>query len=122
MSENIGTGFKKPECRDPKFYPVPGQVRDCLGGIIDFQIVGTDPSGSFITGPLSSDYAPTNMNPDGTFMICIESDAADYLLALADGNQFHITPAQATAYLGQWYPARVIAVLIGTTGDFSVGY
>lgn len=74
---------------------------------------------------MADDYAPDlgDLNPDGTFFICIETDAATYVVVLADGTQFTITAAQSTAHLGQWYPARIIKVLkAGTTGSFSVGY
>jgi hypothetical protein len=105
--------------------------------LINLQIVGTDPD--LDTQPvdgaaMAEDYFPgieestvnpgyTKVNPDGTFFITIETDAATYSVVLADGTQFTITPAQSTAHLGQWYPARLWKVLAdGTTGSFSVGY
>lgn len=141
MSEVItGAPFKKPGCTDMHQSgdaKVQSHLRDSIGGIIDLQIVGTDPD--LVTQPvdgaaLLADYEPgieestvnpgfTRVNPDGTFIICIETDAATYSVVLADGTQFTITPAQSTAYLGQWYPARLWKVLAdGTTGSFSVGY
>lgn len=118
------TWFKKPGCGDPP----KGNIRDSLGGIIDFQVVGTDPDGSFVTGASitvgTGDYAPAidDKNHDGTFLICIETDGGLYFVTLADGSDFIITPVQATAYLGQWLPMRIWSVNVGTTGDFSVGY
>ena len=139
MSEVINSPFVKPECGDMHQLgvdKVQAHLRDVLGGLINLQIVGTDPD---ISQPVDGlgmtvDYFPdleestlnpghTRVNPDGTFFICIETDAANYAVVLADGTQFMITPAQSTAYLGQWYPARLWKVLAtGTTGYFSVAY
>jgi len=140
MSEMVVTPFKKPKCGDMHqsgTEKVQAHLRDSLGGLIDLQVVGTDPD--LVTQPvdgnaMTEDYFPdttestvnpgyTRVNPDGTFFITIETDAATYSVVLADGTQFTITPAQATAHLGQWYPARLWKVLAdGTTGSFSVGY
>lgn len=136
MSEVLGSPFKKPKCGE--LYNLGNFIalKDVLGGLIDLQIVGTDPD---IDQPvdgnaMTEDYYPdtqestvnpgkTRVNPDGTFFICIETDAAQYAVVLADGTQFLITTVQSTAYLGQWYPARLLKVLeSGTTGFFSVGY
>ena len=129
MSEAVASPFKKPECGDMHQLgvdKVQAHVRDCLGGIIDLQIVGTDPdTAQPVDGAaLITDYIPSsgNVNPDGIFMITIESDAVSYIVVLADGHPFTITPTQATAYLGQWYPARLLRVCVGTEGLFSVGY
>lgn len=129
MSELISSPFNKPGCEDMHqvgLHKVQAHLRDSLGGLIDLQVVGTDPDQvGPVTSPLAEDYAPTlgTLNPDGTFMITIETDAAVYVVVLADGTQFTITATQSTAYLGQWYPARLLRVLAdGTTGDFSVGY
>ena len=140
MSEIIVTPFKKPKCGDMHQLgvdKVQAHLRDALGGLINLQVVGTDPD--LDTQPvdgaaMTDDYCPdleestvnpgyTRVNPDGTFFITIETDAATYSVVLADGTQFTITPAQSTAHLGQWYPARLWKVLAdGTTGSFSVGY
>ena len=140
MSEIVSTPFKKPHCGDMHqlgLDKVQAHLRDAIGGIINLQVVGTDPD--LATQPvdgaaMTEDYFPdleestvnpgyTRVNPDGTFFITIETDAATYSVVLADGTQFTITPAQSTAYLGQWYPARLWKVLMdGTTGSFSVGY
>ena len=128
MSEVHSTPFNKPDCGD--MHQLGGKVqahlRDVLGGLIDLQIVGTDPDqGKPIVVPLVDDYAPEmgTLNPDGTFMIVPETDNAVYIVVLADGTQFTITAVQSHAYLGQWYPARLLKVLAsGTTGNFSVGY
>lgn len=130
MSEVISSPFKKPECGDMHqsgVTKVQAHLRDALGGLINLQVVGTDPD---IVQPIdgnamTEDYVPTagNVNPDGTFFITIETDAATYTVALADGSLFTITPTQSTAHLGQWYPARLLRVYAsGTTGLFSVGY
>jgi len=97
-----------------------------IGGAIPFFLTETDP---VISGTASQvvdmtaeavDYAPSDIG-GGTFMICIETAAA-IEVQLADGNDFTITAAQATAYLGQWYPALLKKVYkVGTTGTFSVG-
>ena len=126
MSEVQSTPFKKPECGDMFNISNYQGLKDVLGGLINFQIVGTDPDivGAINGATMATDYEPAagNVNPDGTFFIVIETDAATYIVVLEDGTQFTITPVQATAYLGQWYPARLLKVLLGTTGSFSVGY
>ena len=130
MSEQLSSPFKKPECTDMHqsgVSKVQAHLRDALGGLINLQVVGTDPnySGPINGSALLDDYTPDagHVNPDGTFFICIETDAATYAVVLADGTQFTITAVQSTAYLGQWYPARLLKVLAeGTTGEFSVGY
>jgi hypothetical protein len=122
MSLVKNTGFKKMECGD--LHHSEQMIRDTGGGYVDFQIVGTDVTVGVITGiPTlnSGDYRPTELNPDGTFMICIEAVGVFYV-TLFDGSDFIITLVQSTAYLGQWYPAKIWSVNQGTTGDFSVGY
>ncbi len=126
MSESIDTGFKKQSCGD--MHHIEKMIRDSLGGIVDFQVVGTDPdingvkTGASITA-LTGNYAPGtgDKNPDGTFLICIETEGI-FFVNLADGSDFVITAVQAAAYLGQWYPAKLLSVNVDTTGDFSVGY
>ena len=130
MSTILTTPFKKPECGD--MHNLGGLstitvLRDVLGGILNFIVVGTDSSkvGPINGATMASDYAPTlgTLNPDGSFFICIETDNATYVVELADGTQFTITAAQSHAHLGMWYPARLIKVIkAGTTGSFSVGY
>jgi len=140
MSEVVSSPFKKPVCGDMHQSGqtnVQSHLRDAIGGLINLQIVGTDPdldSQPVDGAAMTEDYFPgieestvnpdfTRVNPDGTFFITIETDAATYSVVLADGTQFTITPAQSTAHLGQWYPARLYKVLAdGTTGSFSVGY
>lgn len=129
MSEVLNSPFKKPACGD--MHNIGGlatssQLRDVLGGLINLQIVGTDPD---VVGTVdvsaTGDYEPAegNVNPDGTFFIIPETDAATYVVILADGSQFTITAVQSTAYLGQPWPGRILKVLeAGTTGVFSVGY
>lgn len=127
MSQVLATPFKKPECGDMFTLGQITALKDVLGGLVNFQIVGTDPDyvGPIDGAALTDDYVPAagNVNPDGTFLINIETDAATYVVVLADGTQFTITATQSTAYLGQWYPARILRVIAdGTTGSFSVGY
>lgn len=125
MSVPENTGFKKPSCGNMFNLGGSSGLRDSIGGIVNLQIVGTDPDVGVVDGSaLAADYAPAagNKNPDGTFMICIETSGAVYHVRLADGTEFTITAVQSEAYAGQWYPARIIEVLVGTTGDFSVGY
>ena len=126
MSSIKDTGFKKQECGD--MFAIEKMIRDAVGGIVNFQIVGTDPevsgvkTGASITA-LTGDYAPAagDKNPDGTFLICIETEGI-FFISLADGSDFIISAVQAAAYLGQWYPAKLLSVNVGSTGDFSVGY
>jgi len=128
MSQLISSPFKKPECGDMFTLggmAVMSQLKDVLGGLINLQIVGTDPDYS---GPITltvDDYVPAegNVNPDGTFFIIPETNAATYIVGLADGTQFTITAAQTTAFLGQLMPYRLLKVFAsGTTGAFSVVY
>lgn len=137
MSEVVSTPFKKPKCGD--MFPLGGKatvtlLRDVLGGLVNLQIVGTDPD---IVQPvdgstMTENYCPGDgvsavtggprVNPDGTFFLIPET-AGVFVVVLADGTQFTITAVQSAAYLGQPYPARILCVLMaGTTGTFSVGY
>ena len=117
------TGFKKMECGD--LHHSEQMIRDTGGGYVDFQIVGTDPSIGVKTGAsitvATGDYRPDDLNPDRTFLICIEK-AGVFFVTLFDGSDFVITLVQSTAYLGQWYPAKIWSVNVSTSGDFSVGY
>ena len=125
MSESTTTGFKKQSCGDMHHIEKRTGLMDCLGGIINLQIAGTDPDVGVIVGnTMTDDYSPPDgaKNPDGTFFICIETSGAVYHVRLADGSEFVITAVQSAKYAGLWYPARIVEVLLGTTGDFSVGY
>lgn len=127
MSEVKNTGYQKMECGD-MHHQNKSMISDTGAGFVNLQVVGTDPdvsgvkTGASITA-LTGDYAPDtdNKNPDGTFMICIETEGI-FFVTLFDGSDFLITAVQAAAYLGTWYPARIWSVNVGTTGDFSVGY
>ena len=125
MSELIDTAFKKQSCGDMHQIGNVSLLKDVLGGLINLQYVGTDPD---YVGPITltvDDYVPAagNVNPDGTFFIIPETDAATYVVVLADGTQYTITGVQSTAYLGQPIPGRILKVLAaGTTGSFSVVY
>jgi hypothetical protein len=124
MSVSKSSLYKQPECGGFS----TGSLRDLFGGIVDLQIVGSDPNvngvktGASITN-LTGDYKPPSaFTNNGTFLITIETNAATYFVSLEDGTDYIITPAQATAYLGQWYPAKLMSVNVGTTGSFTVGY
>lgn len=122
MSEVTDSKNKKQSCGD--MHHIKEMLRDVLGGLLNLQVVGTDPDVGVIDGAtLTDSYSPAsaNKNPDGTFLICIES-VGIFFVSLADGSDFIITAAQSTAYLGQWYPAKILSVNVDTTGSFSVGY
>lgn len=101
----------------------PGALKDVRGNYVGFFINGTDPSvGVVDMAALADDFVADTLSPDGTFRICIETAAA-IEVQLSDGTDFTITTAQATAYLGRWYPANIRTVYkTGTTGTFSVGW
>jgi hypothetical protein len=127
MSLVKDTGYQKMECAD-MHHQNKVMLSDTGAGFVNLQIVGTDPNvsgvktGASITA-LTGDYSPAagNKNPDNTFLICIETVGVFYI-TLFDGTDFIISAVQAAAYEGQWYPARIYSVNVGTTGDFSVGY
>ena len=124
MSEVLSSPFNKPECGD-MFVANMNILRDVLGGLVNLQAVGTDPDYEGVITLVADDYVPAagNVNPDGTFFIIPETDAATYIVVFADGTQFTITAAQSTAFLGQPMPYRLIRVIAsGTTGSFSVVY
>ena len=129
MSEVKNTGFQKMECGDMHHNRKKFVLSDTGSGFVDLQIVGTDINEGVIIGAdIVADYTPgldaegnVCANPDGTFLICIET-AGVFYVTLFDGSDFVITLVQSTAYLGQWYPAKLESVNVGTTGDFSVGY
>ena len=123
MSEVKETGYNKMACGD-MHHQNKMMLSDTGAGFVNVQIVGTDPDvGVVIGNNLTTDYSPDdeNKNPDGTFMICIEATGV-FFVTLFDGTDFVITVVQSTAYLGQWYPARIYSVNVGTSGDFSVAY
>ena len=124
MSELLNTDLKRQACGG--LHHVANMLRDALGGILNLQVVGTDPDvAQPIDGSaLTEDYSPdgSHKNPDGTFLICIESDDGVYQVTLADGTMFTITAVQSSAYVGQWYPGKILSVNVGSTGLFSVGY
>jgi len=127
MSEIKSTGYQNMECGD-MHHQNKTMLSDTGAGFVNTQIVGTDPlvtgvkTGASITAA-GVDYSPAagSKNPDGTFLICIET-AGIFFVTLFDGSDFIITAVQSAAYLGQWYPARLWSVNVDTTGDFSVGY
>jgi hypothetical protein len=127
MSEIKDTGYHQMGCGD-MHHQNKTMLSDTGGGFVNLQVVGTDPhvsgvkTGASITA-LTGYYRPPaeHRNPDGTFLICIET-AGVFYVTLFDGSDFVITTVQSTVYLGQWYPGRIWSVNVGTTGDFSVGY
>jgi hypothetical protein len=122
MSESITSPFKQPECGQSML----GNIKDIFGVPVNLQIVGSDPNvngiktGASITAGTS--YAPDpEFTNNGTFKICIETEGVFYV-HLEDGTDFVISDAQSTRYLGEWYPANLLSVDHGTTGNFSIGY
>lgn len=103
------------------FVPTPLVLAGAGGSSVPFFVTSTDPAEGVIDmSAEGADFAPAN-HIGSTFIICIES-AAPIEVQLADGSDFTITAVQATAYLGQWYPALLKLVYkSGTTGTFSVG-
>lgn len=114
MSEIHTSPFVIPGCGGT----LSSGMKDALGGYINFQAVGTDPD---LVGPVTGAYVPDdgNVNPDGTFFLIPETDAAQYVVVLANGTEFTITGVQATAYLGTPIPMRILEV-ISSTGYYSV--
>lgn len=105
----------------------PGSIIGESGGTTPFFVTGTDPDiGGTVNQVIdmtteSVDYVSSELAMDGTFVICIES-AAPIVVQLGNGDDFTITTVQGTAYLGQWYPAKILKVYkTGTTGKFSPG-
>jgi hypothetical protein len=123
MSGSINSPYKQLECG----ISPTGVVKDVLGGAFDFQVIGSDPNvngiktGASITGGTGNYAPPAAHTNQGTFLICIETEGVFYV-HLEDGTDFIISAAQSLTYLGQWYPAKLLSVDVGTTGDFSVGY
>lgn len=120
MSDIKNSSYKNPSCGDLTV----GTLKDILGGFVHLQIVGTDPHVGIISGPgLAVDYAPPTEHTNyGTFKIIVETDNAIFYVTLEDGSDFIITAAQSHRYLGEWYPANLLSVNVGSTGNFSVGY
>ena len=137
MSDVKDTGYKKMQCGDMHHnaQTVKAVISDTSGaGFTNLQVVGTDVNlpGGFKTGAsitaVTGDYRPgvdanglPCTNPDGTFLIIPET-AGVFYVTLFDGSDFIISAVQSAAYLGQWYPAKIWSVNVGTTGDFTVGY
>jgi hypothetical protein len=100
----------------------PGAIRDAFGNFYGHFINGTPGDGIIDMSAETGNYIPAITAPDGTFRICIET-AAPIVVILADGHEFTVTQAQADAYIGDWLPMNIKAVVrTGTTGTFSVGY
>ena len=102
----------------------PVQVLGAGSTAVPFFLTGADPDLGGTANQVidmtteAADYAP---DPFFEFMICIETAAA-IEVQLANGDDFTITAAQATAYLGQFIPYKLMLVYkTGTTGTFSTG-
>lgn len=113
------------ECGGPA--PTPLVLAGAGGSGLPFFVAGTDPAIGGTVDQIvdmtteADDFTPSALMSGGTFIICIETDAP-IKVKLFDGSDFTITQAQATAYLGTWYPALLTLVYkAGTTGTFSVG-
>jgi hypothetical protein len=114
-----------PECGG--FIPDSEVLASESGGLLPLFVTGADPD---ISGTVSQivnmtteagDFIPAGLSSDKSFIICIETDAP-IEVQLFNGDDFTITQAQSTAYLGQWYPAKILRVYkTGTTGTFSTG-
>ena len=113
----------EPNKRKP--YP-PVQVRGAEGWVETINIANSDPDVGVVNmASLATDFIPKRRAADDSFMICIETAAAIKvrLIGQAVGEAFTITAAQAQAYLGKWYPAKIAQVYkVGTTGQFSIGF
>lgn len=113
------------ELNKRKPYP-PVQVRGAEGYVETINIANTDPNVGVVNMVTESiDFLPKLRAADDSFMICIESVAPIKvrLIGQAVGESFTITSAQAQAYLGKWYPAKIAQVYkTGTTGTFSIGF
>lgn len=115
MSEIHTTPFVLPGCGG-----AAGGLKDSLGTYVNLQILGTDPD---IEGPITGAYVPAagHVNPDGTFFLIPETDAAVYVVVLANGVEFTITAVQSTANLGYPMPMKLLEV-ISSTGYYSVAW
>ena len=113
----------EPNKRKP--YP-PVQVRGAEGYVETINIANSDPDLGVVNMVTESiDFLPKRRAADDSFMICIETAGAIkvQLIGQPAGESFTITAAQAQAYLGKWYPAKIARVYKdGTTGQFSIGF
>jgi len=114
-----------PECGD--MIPSSIVLGSESGGMLPLFVTGADPDIGGTADQVvdmtaeAGDYVAAGTSIDGSFIINIETDAP-IEVQLANGDDFTITQAQATAYLGQWYPAKIKKVYkSGTTGTFSAG-
>lgn len=109
-----------PECGG--FIPNSVILGSESGGFLPLFVTGTDPNVGVVDMTTEAgDYVSAATSVDKSFIILIET-AAPIAVQLFDGSDFTITQAQADAYLGQWYPAKILQVYkTGTTGTFSVG-
>ena len=97
------------------------------GGLLPLFMTGADPDIGGTVDQIvdmtteATDYVSAGLSSDKSFMILIET-AAPIKVQLLNGDDFTITQAQADAYLGQWYPAKLLKVYkTGSTGTFSAG-
>ncbi len=100
----------------------PVQVRGAEG-FVETSLITNAPDGEGVQASLTEDYYPERVDGDGSFMIVIESadDISVRLIGQPVGQKYTITTAQATAYLGKLFPAKLACVYKeGTSGSFSV--
>jgi hypothetical protein len=114
-----------PECGD--MIPASMVIASESGGLLPLFLTGSDPDIGGTVDQIvnmtteSGDFVSAGLSSDKSFMILIET-AAPIVVQLLNGDDFTITQAQADAYLGQWYPAKILKVYkTGSTGTFSPG-
>ena len=112
-----------PECGD--MIPSSVVLSSESGGMLPLFVTGADPDIGGTANQVvdmtteAGDYVSAGLSSDGSFVICIETDAP-IEVQLFNGDDFTITQAQATAYLGQFWPGKIKKVYkAGTTGTFS---
>ncbi len=102
------------------------QATDMTGKIWPFFITDTDEAYQVIDMTAEAgDYYP---GPDGSpfeFVINIQT-SGNIIVQLSSGAFYIINSVECDAYLGQWYPAKIIRVLktlwgVTTDGTFKVG-
>ena len=105
------------------------QATDMTGKVWPFFITDTDEAKGVINMVTEvGDYFPGPLNSPFEFTINIHSDTAgqNICVQLSSGAFYIIDDVELGAYLGQWYPAKIIRVLktlwgTNTTGTFKVG-
>jgi hypothetical protein len=113
------------EVNKRKPYP-PVQLRGVEGYVETINITNSDSNVGVINMATETvDFLPVKRAEDDSFLLCVETAAPIkvQLIGQKIGEFFIITAAQAQAYLGKWYPAKIARVYKdGTTGQFSIGF